>query len=664
MFRKITSPRIILALTLFFTQIQTGAAFPIFAPGWFTIPNLLAQNPPITASSAPGAPTVTLLAPADGATVALNSSVFLAANASDPHGIDFVDFLRNGTPIGRAARSQGNVDHYSLVWIASQAGTHTIAVRATDLLGNATTSPEITITVGNSQPPTDTTPPEVQIVAPANNSTVNSGASVTIVATATDAQSSVDYVDFLRNGSVFARGTPVAGQSNNYSVTWTATGGQHSFTAHAADNSGNIAISAPVAVNVNSLPPADITAPAVEIVSPANGATVQLNSSVKLQAAATDSQGSVSSVDFLRNGSFLAGANPVSGQANQYSATWTATTLGQHTFAARATDDSGNTATSSSIVVNVVNPPPVDPPDNLLPTITITSPPSGELPFARLTISATASDSDGTIQKIEFFLNDRSIGSRTTSSSQANASLMWRPRSPGQYSLVAEATDNRGAVTASAPVQFTIQPPDGGPTQPIQITAVRFLPESYRPWHPFTVEVKVTSNSSTAYTLQETPPTGWRIIGVGHGGRYDSISGKVTFVSDKAGSTTFKYHAFPPRFASGTRTFSGLLTAGGQSFPVSGDSQIAAEPTRHDDDDDEQPERKCKIKKKKGGDITLQFKPRKGGRWVVEFCDSIARDSWKPLPNATFTITDERDFSIEDTEESAPLRFYRLRCLR
>ena len=55
---------------------------------------------------------VQLLAPPNGANYALNATVFLSANVSDGDGIDFVDFLRNGTAIGRAAKSPGDLNHY------------------------------------------------------------------------------------------------------------------------------------------------------------------------------------------------------------------------------------------------------------------------------------------------------------------------------------------------------------------------------------------------------------------------------------------------------------------------------------------------------------------------------------------------------------------------
>jgi hypothetical protein len=517
---------------------------------------------------------VQLLAPPNGANFALNASVFLSATVSDPDGIDFVDFMRNGTSIGRAAKSPGELNHYSLVWIATQAGSQTIAVRATDLLGNVSTSPEVTITVGGSQPPTDTTPPSVQMLVPANNSTINSGATVTLIASATDSQSSITFVDFHRNGTVFARGTLVPGQ------------------------------------------------------------------------------------------------------ANQYSATWLANASGQQSFSARAVDSADNASTSSAIMINVINPPP-EPPPNIAPSIAIVAPSANAtLPLSPITLSASVSDSDGTVRKVEFFANNDRVGSRDVSNTQATISLVWRPRSAGTYQLTARASDNSRATTTSSPIQVTLRPPDGGPTPPpAEISAVRSMPKYYRPWHPFEVEIKVTAN--TSWQITEKPPKGWRVIGVSNGGKYSEKTHTISFSSDK--SRTVKYHLFSPRLATGTQVLSGTIAAGSKTMAITGVTQIAKDPNYpkrqsdddddhgdDDDDDDRYRERNCivKIKKGKRGHTELRFTGKKGGRWIVEFCDSVAQQNWKALPNGFFSVIDQHEFSIEDPDESAPLRFYRLRCLR
>ena len=48
---------------------------------------------------------------------------------------------------------------------------------------------------------------------------------------------------------------------------------------------------------------------------------------------------------------------------------------------------------------------------------------------------------------------------------------------------------------------------------------------------------------------------------------------------------------------------------------------------------------------------------------MAERRDAIPQD-WKALPGGFFSVGDQSELSIEDPDESAPLRFYRLRCLR
>jgi hypothetical protein len=94
---------------------------------------------------------------------------------------------------------------------------------------------------------------------------------------------------------------------------------------------------------------------------------------------------------------------------------------------------------------------------NVPPTTSITSPANGAS-FARgstITIRATASDSDGTIQKVEFFRADGAtkLGQDTT----APYSYPWTPGSSGTKDLRVKATDNSGAVTTSARVRITVR---------------------------------------------------------------------------------------------------------------------------------------------------------------------------------------------------------------
>jgi WD40 repeat protein len=97
------------------------------------------------------------------------------------------------------------------------------------------------------------------------------------------------------------------------------------------------------------------------------------------------------------------------------------------------------------------------PPSNAAPAASITSPAGGAV-FgwrANVTINAAASDTDGTVSKVEFFRADGAtkLGEDTT----APYSFIWRSASSGTHILRARATDNTGAVTTSAGVSIRVK---------------------------------------------------------------------------------------------------------------------------------------------------------------------------------------------------------------
>ncbi|MFZ6012435.1 MAG: Ig-like domain-containing protein [Bacteroidota bacterium] len=93
---------------------------------------------------------------------------------------------------------------------------------------------------------------------------------------------------------------------------------------------------------------------------------------------------------------------------------------------------------------------------NLPPAVSITSPSDGAIftAPASVTISATASDSDGTVGKVDFYNGGVLLGTDTSSPYQ----FTWNNVSNGNYSLTAVATDNGNLTTTSAPVSITVNP--------------------------------------------------------------------------------------------------------------------------------------------------------------------------------------------------------------
>jgi regulation of enolase protein 1 (concanavalin A-like superfamily) len=94
------------------------------------------------------------------------------------------------------------------------------------------------------------------------------------------------------------------------------------------------------------------------------------------------------------------------------------------------------------------------PTTNEPPSVALTAPTNGASfeASASLTLTANATDADGTIAKVEFFTGAAKLG-EVTSSPYA---LTWNNAGVGNYSLTAVATDNSGAVTTSGNVAITV----------------------------------------------------------------------------------------------------------------------------------------------------------------------------------------------------------------
>ncbi|MEY2409757.1 MAG: hypothetical protein QOF48_2427, partial [Verrucomicrobiota bacterium] len=89
------------------------------------------------------------------------------------------------------------------------------------------------------------------------------------------------------------------------------------------------------------------------------------------------------------------------------------------------------------------------------PTVALTTPSGGTIftAPANITLSAAASDSDGSVSKVEFYANGAKLGEDTTSPFSFTMSGV----TIGAYSLVAVATDNLGtSVTSSPPVNVSV----------------------------------------------------------------------------------------------------------------------------------------------------------------------------------------------------------------
>src|SRR5690349_11573889 len=115
----------------------------------------------------------------------------------------------------------------------------------------------------------------------------------------------------------------------------------------------------------------------------------------------------------------------------------------QYFYRVRATNLGGDSAYSNEATAMT---------SNLLPSVSLTSPSAGTVFIAPASImlSASASDADGTVSKVEFFQGSTKLGEDLTAPYNFN----WANASAGTYSLTAKATDDNGGVTTSTAVNI------------------------------------------------------------------------------------------------------------------------------------------------------------------------------------------------------------------
>lgn len=260
-------------------------------------------------------------------------------------------------------------------------------------------------------------PPSISLTAPANGATYTEGDNILIQASASDADGSVARVEFYQGQAKLGEDSSAPYSFNLSNVS----AGSLSFTAKAFDNEGASATSSVVAVTVNG--------------SGNDGSCSGLPQYVAGTAYSQDQE--VQNInkkyrcDIPGWCSSGAGWAYAPGEGQHWQDAWT--------YVGDCDGGGGG--------------------DNENPSVSITAPSNGSTYTAGdiVSISATASDTDGTVSKVEFFRNGTKIGEDTSSPYQVN----WTSLA-GSYSLTAKATDNDGGSSTSAAVSITVESSGGG----------------------------------------------------------------------------------------------------------------------------------------------------------------------------------------------------------
>ena len=292
--------------------------------GELTIPTLiLAPNTP---------PVVSLTSPSNNAHIITGTATTLTATADDladaarGGSVTQVEFFVDGVSQGVDATAP-----YAASYTAV-AGTHTVTAVATDNTGDNTTSTASTIIVADNQAPTATVAGSNGIV----------GDVIALTSNAADVDGTVAQVEFfVDNVSVGVD------NSSPYSVNWTSTLGVHAIKAVATDNLGLTGTSTTPSITIaaNNPPTA-----AIASTSPSIAGSIIAPTVVTINATATDSDGTVTGVDFLINGTVVGSDNTA-----PYSFDWTSTP-GDKVLTVRSTDNKGAVTTSSAQNFTVADP--------------------------------------------------------------------------------------------------------------------------------------------------------------------------------------------------------------------------------------------------------------------------------------------------------------------
>lgn len=383
---------------------------PASASPAFTV--TIDQSPPVN---------VQLTNPTSGT---LTGPILMQATASDPHtGICTMEFYVDGI-----LQTRDTVAPFQTTVTPSD-GVHAFSATAVNCADKRTNAPSFNLTVDNS-------PPSATLTSPTAGSTVSS--TINLQATATD-NLGLASARFYLDGVLRAT---VNGVGPSFVTTFDTTqfgDGSHTFAVEAVDQAGLVS---PLSSRLATI---DNTGPSVSSSSPGAGSV--LSGTFNLTVSASDALSGVNQVEFFINGvsqGTQLGAGPV------FNFAFDSTTVanGSTSFFARATDGAGITANSSTVLFTV---------DNSAPTVNYNAPTSG-FQGGTITMSATASDSESNISKVDFLIGNNRFGPASLSASTYTLSVNTNLVPDGVHLFTAEATNgaNPGLVTTAPGTNLTV----------------------------------------------------------------------------------------------------------------------------------------------------------------------------------------------------------------
>ncbi len=197
---------------------------------------------------------------------------------------------------------------------------------------------------------------------------------------------------------------------------------------------------------VTTLPAQQNQPPSVSISSPTKGNAFVAPATVTIDANAFDNDGTVSRVEFY-NGPVKLGEKT----SAPWSFTWKEVAEGTYSLTAAATDNSSARTVSDPVTVVVEKAASAI---NQLPSVNISMPKNNVTLTSPATINLTAiaSDPDGTVTRVEYFLDQDKIGESFASPYSCSVGFDRE----GTYDITAVAYDNLNGSSMSAPLRISV----------------------------------------------------------------------------------------------------------------------------------------------------------------------------------------------------------------
>lgn len=365
-------------------------------------------------------PTVALTQPVANASYAAPGVVALAVNAADSDGtLTKVVYFQGATQVAISTAAP-----FAASWSNVAIGNYSITAKAYDDKGGITTSAAVPMSVKANVAPT------ISITTPVSPATFYVPGTLTLAANAVDSDGTISQVVYYNGATVLGTVTQAP-----FTFAWVNPApGSYSITAKATDNKAAVTTSTAVALTVKTAP-----VPTVSVTNPVQNARFVAPSAISISAAAAVTGDTISKVEYISSGNLIGTATTA-----PYTINLSNVAAGNYEVSAKATGTLGGTATSALVSLSVA--------ENVAPQIALSTSQSSQTAPAVVTLNATATDTDGTVAKVEFFNGATLLGSAT----QAPYSFVWNDVAAGTYAITARATDNLGLATTTGASSVTV----------------------------------------------------------------------------------------------------------------------------------------------------------------------------------------------------------------